>query len=306
MFFVVMMTLLVQREVIPRYKYGTAIPIQAKEMLEDWADIDETMAVSFNEFPVGIIKQRVTKAANTDGYEGRTVFLLRGGIVNADLFLRTNMNRELEMTNFSVSFQRNGDQVMDVYGRMTPDNFLQLRVDSPTGKKYRRLKLNSRPTLNLASTNILETLKLNPNEDLMMNIYDPILGLNSESARFRLGELQNISIGGHDVFVSVVEMQVASLKMFMYFDPLNQVVRREINFAPEQPSETSSAQALPTFSLRMDKTTDHPMLDQVNQLIADDENFLAVDGAIFQGTDEGEVPGLLNLPTMLMKQSFSK
>ncbi|MGF1573895.1 MAG: hypothetical protein ACFCU1_12595 [Sumerlaeia bacterium] len=308
LFFLSMMLLLFQWEVIPRYKYGTAIPIQAKELTTEWVDIDETMTVYFNNFPIGIIKQSVKKGTPNnvpEGFEGRTVFLLRGGFVNADLYLQTFMNRDLEMTNFTISFKNKGEQVMDVYGRMTPDRFLNLRLDTPTGKKYRRIKLNSRPTFNLASTNILESLQLNPNEDLQLNIYDPILGLNSESARFRLGELQEIELEGRKIFTSVVEMQVSSLSTTMFFDPLNQVIRREINFTPPQ-SETTSAQALPTFTLRMDRTSTNPMIEQIDALIADNQNFLVVDGRTFSGEDEGEVPGLLNLPTLLMQQSFGK
>ncbi|MDX1972672.1 MAG: hypothetical protein SFY68_09095 [Candidatus Sumerlaeia bacterium] len=306
-FFLVMMTLLFQYEVIPRYKYGTAVPIQTKQLAEEWVDIEESQTVFFNGFPVGVIRQSVYKAPVGVGYEGKTGFLLRSGFLNADLAMRTQLNQKLEVMNFSVVFDQNKKRVMTILGRITPDRFLSLKLESPTGVRHRRVKLNTLPTLNLASTNILELLKAQPNSELQIPLSDPLLGLNSEPARVRLGELQSLEFQGREVFVSVVEMRMSSVKSTLYYDPLNKVIRREINFQQEQPgNQSSSVQALPSFSLRMDATTDHPLLPELDALMQNAEFFPEVTASSFAGEDSGDVQGLLSLPTLLLQQSLDK
>jgi len=300
LFFGTMMMLLIQNQIIPRIQYGTALPVQAKQIKDEWRDIDESMNVTFNGQDTGLLRQVVTR--NDDrSYSGQTVFLLRHPFIKADLLVRSKMNKDLELESVEVTFQpKSGGEIMTITGFVLGTDLL-LKISSPNGARFREFALRDRPTLNVSTSNMLEMLMDNPNEQYVLDVYEPIWNFSSDAAVIRLGTAGEIDFNGEKVFASVVESNLKSFSSKMYFDETNTLIRRTLTFGK---SDESSSQSGPSFEIVMDRVEDHELMAESTELLNSLNEQIDITPKDVIGEDYGDVPALLSLPGMLMQGSL--
>jgi len=250
LFFGAMMTFLARDHIIPMVEYGDATTVSGAQLSDTWSGIDEWSRVSFNNAPIGIMRQVVTQTG--EGYAASVEAIIETPFLEASVHGSAVMNDRLELEEFIMNLTKgNGKDAMQLAGLVTGGT-LYLRLKSPTGMQFTDIRLSDPITLNLTADALMSSAMLRPGESYLMDVYDPLWGMDAGKMRVTMVGDETITLPGGSTETIRVETAMSKIRMVVWLDPeTRQPVRREVSYERGRRDSGQSFGGLARLALSM-------------------------------------------------------